>query len=33
MSEKKPKRMFSWMNPGLEVKDTNKYGGGFFCVV
>jgi len=25
------KRMFSWMNPKLEVRDTGKYGKGVFA--
>jgi uncharacterized protein len=28
---KKQKRMFSWMNPKLEVRDTKKYGKGVFA--
>ena len=24
-------RMFSWMNPKLEVRDTGKYGKGVFA--
>ena len=28
---KKPKRMFSWMNPKLEVRETGKYGKGIFA--
>lgn len=27
----KSKRMFSWMNPKLEVRDTAKYGKGVFA--
>lgn len=27
----KNKRMFSWMNPKLEVRDTEKYGKGVFA--
>lgn len=27
----KKKRMFSWMNPKLEVRDTKKYGKGVFA--
>ena len=30
MDKKKQKRMFSWMNPELEVRKTDKYGGGVF---
>jgi hypothetical protein len=26
----KKKRMFSWMNPKLAVRDTEKYGKGVF---
>ncbi|HCU70710.1 MAG TPA: SET domain-containing protein-lysine N-methyltransferase [Candidatus Moranbacteria bacterium] len=25
------KREFSWMNPSLEIRDTNKYGKGVFA--
>ncbi|KKQ87855.1 MAG: Nuclear protein SET [Parcubacteria group bacterium GW2011_GWF2_38_8] len=28
---RKKKRMFSWMNPKLEVRDTKKYGKGVFA--
>jgi uncharacterized protein len=28
----KKKRMFSWMNPKLEVRDTQKYGKGIFAM-
>ncbi|MDO8486171.1 MAG: SET domain-containing protein [Candidatus Staskawiczbacteria bacterium] len=27
----KKKRMYSWMNPKLEVRDTEKYGKGVFA--
>lgn len=30
MLEKKPKKIFSWMNPKLEIRDTKKYGNGGF---
>lgn len=29
--EKSSKRMFSWMNPDLEVRETGKYGKGVFA--
>ena len=29
--QKKNRRMFSWMNPKLEVRDTEKYGKGVFA--
>ena len=32
MSDEKPSRMFSWMNPKLEVRNTEKYGKGVFAV-
>jgi uncharacterized protein len=28
---KKNSKMFSWMNPNLEVRDTKKYGKGVFA--
>ena len=31
MKSKNEKRMFSWMNPKLEVRDTGKYGKGVFA--
>ena len=29
--KKNKKRTFSWMNPKLEVRDTNRYGKGVFA--
>lgn len=26
-----PKKMFSWMNPNLEIRKTEKYGKGVFA--
>lgn len=28
---RKPKRMFSWMNPKLEVREIKNYGKGVFA--
>ena len=31
MKNKKPKNMFSWMNPKLEIRETGKFGKGVFA--